>query len=93
MVADIDMEIQFGERVGHRGGLKLFRPKAYPACASSQLCEFFSFYFRLQQMIQNDSFVFHSTVPRNSPIHICNPLFKENAELKMTILMNFPRQI
>ena len=89
---DIDMEIQFGERVGHGGWL--IGPKLFdPACASSQLCEFFSFYFRLQQMIQNDSFVFHSTVPRNSPIHICNPLFKENTELKMTILMNFPRQI
>ena len=34
---------QFGERVGHGGWLirpKLFRPEAYPACASSKLCEF-----------------------------------------------------
>ena len=40
---DISMEIQFGERVGHGGwliGPKLFRPEAYPACASSKLCEF-----------------------------------------------------
>ena len=42
MVADIDidMEIQFGERFGHGGwliGPKLFRPKAYPACASFKL--------------------------------------------------------
>ena len=37
------MEIQFGERVGHRGwllGPKLFRPEAFPACASSKLSEF-----------------------------------------------------
>ena len=47
MVADketvIDKEIQFGERVGHRGWLirpKLVRPKAYPTCVSSKLCEF-----------------------------------------------------
>ena len=45
MVADINIniEIQFGERVGHRGSLirpKLFVPEAYPACASSKLCEF-----------------------------------------------------
>ena len=46
MVADIDIniEIQFGERVGHGGwliGPKLFRPKPlYPACASSKLCDF-----------------------------------------------------
>ena len=44
MLADIDfninMEIQFGERVGHEGWLiepKLFRPEAYPAWASSKL--------------------------------------------------------
>ena len=40
---NINMEIQFGERVGHGGWLiwsKLFRPKAYPACASSKLSEF-----------------------------------------------------
>ena len=40
---DIDMEIQLGERVYQRGwliGSKLSRPKAYPACASSKLCEF-----------------------------------------------------
>ena len=40
---DIDMEIQFGERVGHGGwliGPKLFDPKQYPACASSKFCEF-----------------------------------------------------
>ena len=39
---DINMEIHFGERVGHRGWLiwpKLFRLGAYPACASSKLCE------------------------------------------------------
>ena len=39
----INMEIQFGERVGHGGwliGPKLFRPEAYPTCVSSQLCEF-----------------------------------------------------
>ena len=43
IATDINMEIQFGERVGHGGwliGPKLFRPKAYPACASSKLCEF-----------------------------------------------------
>ena len=45
MVADINIniEIQFGERVGHGGwfiGPKLFRPEAYPACASSKLFEF-----------------------------------------------------
>ena len=37
------MEIQFGERVGHGGwliGPKLFRPQAFPAWASSKLCEF-----------------------------------------------------
>ena len=37
------MEIQFGERVGQGGWLiepKLFRPEAYPACASSRLWEF-----------------------------------------------------
>ena len=43
---DIDMEIQFGERVGHKGWLirpKLFRPKAYPTCLSSiKLCKFIS---------------------------------------------------
>ena len=41
---DINMEIQFGERVGHGGwliGPKLFQPEANPACASSRLCEFF----------------------------------------------------
>ena len=43
---------QFGERVGHEGwliGPKLFRPKAYPTCVSSKLCEFIAdecfFYF------------------------------------------------
>ena len=41
MVADIDinMEIQFGERGGHKGwliGPKLFQPEAYPDCASSK---------------------------------------------------------
>ena len=49
MVADINinininMEIKFGERVGHGGwliGNKPFLPEAYPACASSKLCEF-----------------------------------------------------
>ena len=42
MVADIDvdinMEFQIGEIVEHGGwliGSKLFRPKVYPACASS----------------------------------------------------------
>ena len=42
---DISMEIQFGERVGHGGwliGPKLFRPEAYPVCASSRLCDFAS---------------------------------------------------
>ena len=46
MVADINIEIQYGERVGHRVwliGPKLFRPKAYPACASSKLCELIPF--------------------------------------------------
>ena len=36
---DINMEIQFGERVGHGGwliGPKLFRPEAYPA---PKVCE------------------------------------------------------
>ena len=40
---DINMEIQFGEKVGHMGWLiepKLFRPEAYPTCVSSKLCEF-----------------------------------------------------
>ena len=40
---DIDIEIQFGERVGHGGWLirpKLFQPEACPACAFSKLCEF-----------------------------------------------------
>ena len=40
---DINMEIQFGKRVGHGGWLvwpKLLRPKAYPTCVSSKLCEF-----------------------------------------------------
>ena len=45
MVADINinMEIQFGERVGHGGwliGPKLFRLKAYPICVSFKICEF-----------------------------------------------------
>ena len=35
---DINMEIQFGERVGHRAGLvnlaQNFRSEAYPNCAS-----------------------------------------------------------
>ena len=34
---------QFGERVGHGGwliGPTLFRPKSYPTCVSSKLCEF-----------------------------------------------------
>ena len=43
---NISMEIQFGERVGHKGWLirpKLFRPKAYPTCLSSiKLCKFIS---------------------------------------------------
>ena len=38
---DINMEIQFD---GHHGGQligpKLVRPKAYPTCVSSKLCEF-----------------------------------------------------
>ena len=39
MVVDINinMEIQFGEKVGHGGwliGPKLSRPKAYPTCVS-----------------------------------------------------------
>ena len=40
---NINMEIQLGERVGHGGwliGPKLFRPEAYPTCASFKLCEF-----------------------------------------------------
>ena len=40
---NINMNIKFDERFGHWGGLtgpKLFRPKAYPACTSSKLCEF-----------------------------------------------------
>ena len=40
---DINMEIRFGERVGHGGwliGPKLFRPEAYLVCTSSKLCEF-----------------------------------------------------
>ena len=35
--------LQFGERVGHGGGLigtKLVWPKAHPACAFSKLCKF-----------------------------------------------------
>ena len=39
---DINIEIQFGERVGHGGwliGPKLFRPKAYLICVSSKLSE------------------------------------------------------
>ena len=45
-VISIKLEIQFGERDGHGGwliGSKLFQPKAYPACASSKLCEFIVF--------------------------------------------------
>ena len=46
-VADIEinMEIQLVEGVGHGGwliGPKLCRSEAYPACASSKLCEFIS---------------------------------------------------
>ena len=40
---DINMEIHCRARVGHGGwliGPQLFQPKAYPACASSRLCEF-----------------------------------------------------
>ena len=40
------MKIQFGERDGHGGwfiGPKLFRPVAYPVCASSKLREFICF--------------------------------------------------
>ena len=43
IVININMEIQFDEKVGHRGwliGLKLFRLEAYPTCVSSKLCEF-----------------------------------------------------
>ena len=43
MEVDINMEIPIGERVGHGGwliGPKLFQFEAYPACASSKLCEF-----------------------------------------------------
>ena len=43
LVADMDMEIQFDERVVYwcwLSGPKLFRPEACPACASSKLCEF-----------------------------------------------------
>ena len=50
MVADINininMEIQFGERVGHGGcliGPRRFRPQVYPYCASFKLCEFILF--------------------------------------------------
>ena len=42
IATDINMEIQFGERVGHGGwliGPKLFRPEAYPASASPKLCQ------------------------------------------------------
>ena len=42
-----NIEIQFGERVGHEGwliGPKLFDPEAYLACASSKLCEFIRVY-------------------------------------------------
>ena len=60
MVADIDinMEIQFGERVGHGGwsiGPKLFRPEAYSASASSKLCEFILDLatFEIQGIIRN----------------------------------------
>ena len=51
-VTVIDMEIQFGERVGHRGcliGPKPFLPKAYPACTSSKL---YKLIFCLNRMIQ-----------------------------------------
>ena len=38
IATDINMEIQFGERVGHRAGLvnlaQNFRSEAYPNCAS-----------------------------------------------------------
>ena len=40
---NINMEIQFGERVGHGGWLiwpNFFDPTLYPACTSSKLCEF-----------------------------------------------------
>ena len=44
MVIDINMEIRFGERVGHGGwliGPNLFRPKACPAFACSSFASFF----------------------------------------------------
>ena len=40
-------KFQLGERVGQGGwliGPKLFRPEAYPAGASSKLCEFITMY-------------------------------------------------
>ena len=43
MVADINMEIQFGEKIGNGSwliGSKLFRPEAYQTYVSSKLCEF-----------------------------------------------------
>ena len=45
-VLDVNMEIQFCERVGHGGwliGPKLFRPEAYLACASSKFSEFIEY--------------------------------------------------
>ena len=37
---DINMEIQFDGHGGQLIGPKLVRPKAYPTCVSSKLCEF-----------------------------------------------------
>ena len=40
---NINMEIQFGERVGHGGwliGPKLFRPESFPTYVSSKFCEY-----------------------------------------------------
>ena len=58
LVADMDIEIQFDERVVYRcwlSGPKLFRPEACPACASSKLCEFISHFPFLLHLIAEPS--------------------------------------
>ena len=53
---NINKEIRFGERVGHKGwlnGPKLFRLEAYhPTCASSMLCKLISFAVLTESVFQ-----------------------------------------
>ena len=68
---DINVEIQFGERIGHDGGWligpKLFRPEAYPACASSKLCEFIhsDFWEKGFAFFQNSNEPFETEISEN----------------------------